>query len=315
MYTYVPISPPSCVSLPPSLSYPSRRWQSTELISLIPHLLYPKMWYFEIWWYGPHYHSHFSPGRGSSRDVEDLAWSLIEVHNWGVRTPFQISLASEFFCFFCSTLPVLGMIFKLIWNVKYSYFSRQIYLFLDLFIFKENPSLRENSRHLLPSLACGGVRGCADPSSQPCLRGKQGRRMGGRMGGGRSWISFSGVVRKEHPVETWSSRSFLTTLYKLEILLGIRNAFLGLQVFPRRVKFLVISDFLIGSVHEMLRWTAVIWKWGKVEEKRCYGKVGWTHTCSNLTPGWILVPWLTTCGYLCAQGTCVRSSSSGPSGH
>ena len=34
MYTYIPISPPSCVSLPPSLSHPSRWSQSTELISL-----------------------------------------------------------------------------------------------------------------------------------------------------------------------------------------------------------------------------------------------------------------------------------------
>ena len=34
MYTYIPISPPSCVSLPPSLPHPSRWSQSTELISL-----------------------------------------------------------------------------------------------------------------------------------------------------------------------------------------------------------------------------------------------------------------------------------------
>ena len=33
-YTYIPISPPSCVSLPPSLSQPSRWSQSNELISL-----------------------------------------------------------------------------------------------------------------------------------------------------------------------------------------------------------------------------------------------------------------------------------------
>ena len=33
MYTYIPISPPSCVSLPPSLSHPSRWSQSTMLIS------------------------------------------------------------------------------------------------------------------------------------------------------------------------------------------------------------------------------------------------------------------------------------------
>ena len=34
MYTYIPIFPPSCVSLPPSLSHPSRWSQSTKLISL-----------------------------------------------------------------------------------------------------------------------------------------------------------------------------------------------------------------------------------------------------------------------------------------
>ena len=34
MYTYIPISPPSCVSLPPSLSHSSRWSQSTELIAL-----------------------------------------------------------------------------------------------------------------------------------------------------------------------------------------------------------------------------------------------------------------------------------------
>ena len=33
-YTYIPISPPSYVSLPPSLSHPSRWSQSTKLISL-----------------------------------------------------------------------------------------------------------------------------------------------------------------------------------------------------------------------------------------------------------------------------------------
>ena len=33
-YTYIPICPPSCVSLPPSLSHPSRWSQSTKLISL-----------------------------------------------------------------------------------------------------------------------------------------------------------------------------------------------------------------------------------------------------------------------------------------
>ena len=33
-YTYIPISHPSCISLPPSLSHPSRWSQSTQLISL-----------------------------------------------------------------------------------------------------------------------------------------------------------------------------------------------------------------------------------------------------------------------------------------
>ena len=34
MYTYIPISPPSCISLPPSLSHHSRWSESTELLSL-----------------------------------------------------------------------------------------------------------------------------------------------------------------------------------------------------------------------------------------------------------------------------------------
>ena len=34
MYTYIPLSPPSCVSLTPSISHPFRWSQSTELISL-----------------------------------------------------------------------------------------------------------------------------------------------------------------------------------------------------------------------------------------------------------------------------------------
>ena len=33
-YAYTPVSPPSCISLPPSLSHPSRWSQSTQLISL-----------------------------------------------------------------------------------------------------------------------------------------------------------------------------------------------------------------------------------------------------------------------------------------
>ena len=33
-FTYIPISPPSCISLPPSLPHPSRWSQSPELISL-----------------------------------------------------------------------------------------------------------------------------------------------------------------------------------------------------------------------------------------------------------------------------------------
>ena len=34
VYTHITISPPSCISLPPSLSHPSRWSQSTQLISL-----------------------------------------------------------------------------------------------------------------------------------------------------------------------------------------------------------------------------------------------------------------------------------------
>ena len=53
MHTYVPISPPSCVSLPPSLSHPSRSSQSTELISLCYMLLLPTSY----WTFGSAYMS------------------------------------------------------------------------------------------------------------------------------------------------------------------------------------------------------------------------------------------------------------------
>ena len=84
------------------------------------------------------------------------------------------------FAFFCITLPVSGTILKLIWNVKYSYFSRQMNVFLDLFIFKGNPSLHENSRHHLPVAGvwrCARGKGAlAPPPCSACADlGEQGR--------------------------------------------------------------------------------------------------------------------------------------------
>ena len=47
MHTYIPISPSSCISLPPSLSHPSRWSQSTELISWCYAAAYHQLFY--IW--------------------------------------------------------------------------------------------------------------------------------------------------------------------------------------------------------------------------------------------------------------------------
>ena len=87
------------------------------------------------------------------------------------------------FAFFCITLPVSGTIFKLIWTVKYSYFSRQMNVFLDLFIFKGNPSLHENSRHRLP---VAGMWRCARGKGHWPLLPAVPVRMGASRGGGRT---------------------------------------------------------------------------------------------------------------------------------
>ena len=158
----------------------------------------------------------FHWGKGVSvmlRDQQSLSVFITLPEIW---TPFQISLASEFFCFFCITLPVSGTIFKLIGSVKYSYFSRQMNVFLDLFIFKGNPSLHENSGHHLP---IAGVWRCAwgrgrGPSS---LQGLCGWR---RAGQGAGWVlcapaSIGFILwsgEEGASIEPWYSRSFLTPL-------------------------------------------------------------------------------------------------------
>ena len=49
-YTYIPISPPSCVSLPPSLPHPSRWSQSTKPISFMwKYLVSPSFLDIELW--------------------------------------------------------------------------------------------------------------------------------------------------------------------------------------------------------------------------------------------------------------------------
>ena len=76
MHTQVPISPPSCISLPPSLSHPSRWSQSTELISLCyaaashqPTISYPVVYVCRCY-------SHFAPP--APRHVLFLFWQ-----QWG----------------------------------------------------------------------------------------------------------------------------------------------------------------------------------------------------------------------------------------
>ena len=46
MYIYIPIYPPSCFSLPPSLPHPFRWSQSTELISFVLCSCFPLAIYF-----------------------------------------------------------------------------------------------------------------------------------------------------------------------------------------------------------------------------------------------------------------------------
>ena len=61
MYTYIPISPPSCVSLPPSLSHSSRGTQSTELISLCYAAASYQLSILHLVVYICPCHSHFVP--------------------------------------------------------------------------------------------------------------------------------------------------------------------------------------------------------------------------------------------------------------
>ena len=51
VYIYITISPPSCVSLPPSLSQPSRWSSSTELISLYYEAASHQLFYIWQWIY------------------------------------------------------------------------------------------------------------------------------------------------------------------------------------------------------------------------------------------------------------------------
>ena len=77
MYTYIPISLPFCISLPPSLSHPSRWSQSTKLISVLCGC-FPLAIHFT---FGSVYMSvplsHFVPAYPSS--------SLCQVHSLRLR--------------------------------------------------------------------------------------------------------------------------------------------------------------------------------------------------------------------------------------
>ena len=65
VHTHVPISPPSCVSLPSSLSHPSRSSQSTELISLCCAAASHQPTIFHSVVYICQCCSHFAPGSPS----------------------------------------------------------------------------------------------------------------------------------------------------------------------------------------------------------------------------------------------------------
>ena len=61
MYTYITIPPPSCLSLPPSPSHPSRWSQSTELISLCYAAASHQLSILRLVVYICPCHSHFVP--------------------------------------------------------------------------------------------------------------------------------------------------------------------------------------------------------------------------------------------------------------
>ena len=61
MYTYIPIFPPSCVSLPPSLSHTSRWSQRTKLISLCDAVASLAIYFTFGSVYMPMLFSHFIP--------------------------------------------------------------------------------------------------------------------------------------------------------------------------------------------------------------------------------------------------------------
>ena len=106
MYTYIPISPPSCVSLPPSLSHPSKWSQGTELISLCYVVLLPTICFTFGSVYMSMPLSHFIPAYPSPfpcPQVHSLclclySWTMTFFKNVGhlfCRMLFNLGLLSE----------------------------------------------------------------------------------------------------------------------------------------------------------------------------------------------------------------------------
>jgi hypothetical protein len=85
-------------------------------------------------------------------------------------------LPSELFCFFCTLLPLLGVIFKFIWNVKHRYFF-QIDIYFWIYFQGKPVSTLKFSQHSLFSwsvkwvVSSGKRLGCAGLSSQEGVRG------------------------------------------------------------------------------------------------------------------------------------------------
>ena len=111
MYTYIPISPTSCVSLLPSLSHTSRWSQSTELISRCYCSCFPLAIYFTFdSVYMSMLLSHFVPASPSSSPCPQV--HPLRLHLYSCPAPRFIRTIFFFFRFYIYVLAY-GICFSL----------------------------------------------------------------------------------------------------------------------------------------------------------------------------------------------------------